>query len=66
MVKDAKPQCDGKWKIIDNEFILLECNEVTNPYEMISSTYMNQKVHKLQIINKKKLKYNNMILKRKN
>lgn len=66
MVKDAKPQCDGRWKIINNEFIILECCEVSNPIEVLSSGYMNQRIHKLKIINKNKLKYSNVVLKRKN
>lgn len=65
MVKDAKPQCNGKWKIIDKEFILLECNESSNPYEMLSSGYMSQKEQKLQVINKNKIKYKDFVLKRK-
>lgn len=65
MVKDAKPQCEGKWKIIDKEFILLECKESSNPYEMLSSGYMSEKEHKLQVINKNKIKYKDFVLKRK-
>jgi hypothetical protein len=64
MVKDAKPQCNGKWEIIDKEFILLRCNEDTNPYEMLSSGYMSEKEHKLKIINKNKIKYKKVVLKR--
>lgn len=64
MVKDAKPQCNGKWER-DNEYILLKCNESSDPYEMLSNDYMSQKEHRLQIINKNKLKYKNLVLKRK-
>lgn len=65
MVKDAKPQCEGKWIIIDKEFILLECNESSNPFEMLSSGYMSKKEHKLQVINNDKIKYKDFVLKRK-
>lgn len=64
-VQDAKPQCNGKWKIVDNGFIMLNCNEDTNPYEMLSSGYMSQRENKLQIINKNKIKYKDVVLKRK-
>jgi hypothetical protein len=65
VVKDAKPQCEGKWKIIDKEFILLECKESSNPYEMLSSGYMSEKEHKLRIIDKNKIEYKDLVLKRK-
>lgn len=63
--QDAQPQCNGAWKMVDNEFILLKCGEDANPYEMISSGYMSEKAHKLQVINKNKIKYKDVVLKRK-
>ena len=61
----GNPQCTGKWKFMDNEFVMLKCNEDTNPYEMLSSGYMSEKEHKLQVIGKNKIKYKDVILKRK-
>ncbi|PIF02231.1 MAG: hypothetical protein CR996_01235 [Draconibacterium sp.] len=61
----GKPQCTGKWKIVDNEFILLECGEITDVTEALSSGYMSQREHKLQIISKNKIKYKDVVLKRK-
>lgn len=61
----GKPQCEGKWKIVDNEFILLECNKDENLYETISNTYMSQKNHKVQVLGKNRLKYNDVVLRRK-
>ena len=63
--KDGQPQCSGKWTIVDDEFVLLECGEDTNPYEMISSHYMSQRGHKLKILSKNKLEYHSVVLKRK-
>lgn len=63
--QDAQPQCKGIWEMVDNEFILLKCCEAANPYEVLSSGYMSEKEHKLQIINKNKIKYKDVVLKRK-
>lgn len=63
-VQDANPQCEGKWKIVGNE-VLLECDEITDPTKMLSSGYMNKREHKLLIVNKDKLKYDGVVLKRK-
>lgn len=62
---EGNPQCTGKWEIVDNVFIMLKCCEDANSYEMLSSVYMSQKEHKLQIINKNKVKYKDVVLKRK-
>ena len=62
---EGKPQCEGKWEIVDNEFILLECDIDENPYETVTNTYMSQKTHKLQVLGKNRLKYNDVILRRK-
>ena len=61
---DANPQCQGKWGIVDNE-ILLECEEGKNPYEMLSSGYLSEREHRFQILSKNKLKYKDIVLKRK-
>jgi len=60
---DARPQCKGKWKLEGNE-VLIECEEA-QVYEMISSGYLSQREHSFQVLNKNKLKYNGMVLKRK-
>jgi hypothetical protein len=62
---EGSSQCIGKWEILDSVFIMLKCNEDTNPYEMLTSGYMSEKEHKLQVINKNKIKYKDVVLKRK-
>ena len=62
---EGSSQCIGKWKILDSIFIMLKCNEDTNPYEMLSSGYMSQKEYKLQIISKNRIRYKDVVLKRK-
>jgi hypothetical protein len=55
--------CMGKWELI-NDSIILNCNE--EPIESrISSGYMFQREHELQIISRNRLKYNDIILRRK-
>ena len=61
----GEPQCNGKWKIIDNEFIFLECYKMTDISEALTSGYMSQRKHKVQIISKNKIKYKDIVLKRK-
>lgn len=63
-VQDGNPKCKGNWKIEGNEFLMLECVE-TNVFEALTNGYMNQREHTIQIINKNKLKLNNVVLKRK-
>jgi hypothetical protein len=64
-VKDGQPQCNGTWELVDNEFIHLKCYEITDVTEALSSGYMNQREHKLQVVNRNKLKYKDVVLKRK-
>lgn len=61
----GNPQCEGRWEIIDSEFILLKCNELTDVTEALTNGYMSQREHKIQIIGKNKIKYKDVILKRK-
>jgi hypothetical protein len=64
-VKDGQPQCSGMWEIVGNEFIFLKCNEITDIIETLTNAYMSKREHKVEIINKNKLKYNDVVLKRK-
>lgn len=63
--QDANPTCIGKWKKSDDFVISLYCDDVEDTTEMLSSGYMNEKEHKVQIISKNKLKFKNVLLKRK-
>ena len=60
----GNPQCEGKWKIADNNFIFLKCNEITDVTETLTNGYMSQREHNLNIISKNKIKYKNVVLKR--
>ena len=63
--QDANPQCSGKWKIEDGKFVVLKCDEVKDVTETLTNGYMNKREYKLLIINKNKIKYNDVVLKRK-
>ena len=54
--------CSGDWKIAKNK-ILLECGEVTDPVKALTRGGMDG-VQEFRIINKNKLKYKDVILKR--
>ncbi|MDB4334844.1 hypothetical protein OAA06_00645 [bacterium] len=61
----GKPQCEGKWEIVDCNFIFLKCNEITDVTETLTNGYMSQREHKVEIISKNKIKYKDVLLKRK-
>ena len=59
----AMPQCKGTWVLKGGE-VLIECEEA-EAYEMISSGYLSQREHTFKVLNKNKLEYQKMVLKRK-
>lgn len=61
----VSPQCKGKWKVAGGNIILLECEEITYSYEVLSTNYMAQRKYQIYILQQDKLKYNNIILARK-
>lgn len=60
--QDANPTCVGKWKKTNDNEIQLMCNDTESPTEMLSSGYMNEREHKIEIISKNKIKFKNVIL----
>ncbi|MCI1720030.1 MAG: hypothetical protein LKM37_03275 [Bacteroidales bacterium] len=62
--QDARPKGVGKWKIIDTCFISLELEE-PSVEECLTSGYMSERKIKMRIININKIKYKDVILKRK-
>lgn len=64
-VKDGQPQCDGIWEIVNDKYILLKCGEITDITETLTNGYMSKREHEINIINKNKLRYNDVVLKRK-
>lgn len=65
-MQDANPQCDGKWELKDKKYIYLECDETTDVGVILSSGNMKEKNYKLEVIDKNKIRFKDVILKRKN
>lgn len=65
IVQDAMPQCRGKWRLENNKFIILDCYEAL-AWEKMTNGYMNNRNYIIKILNKDKLKCDNVVLKRKN
>ena len=63
--QDANPSCIGKWEKSNGSEIHLKCDDVENPTETISSSYMNEREHKIEIISSNKLRFKNTVLNRK-
>jgi|GEM_PF-1097704 len=63
-IQDARPRGVGKWRIIDKDFLLLECGE-PSVEEGLTSGYMNERKIKMKVINMNKIKYKDVTLKRK-
>ena len=57
------PQCKGTWKL-EGDQVLIECEEA-QVYEALSSGYMSEREHTFKVLNKNKLEYQGMVLKRK-
>lgn len=60
--QDARPRCEGNWKIIGNKTINLQCEEVSDVTETLSNGYMNEREHDLEIVSVKKLKFKGVTL----
>lgn len=61
----GKPQCKGKWEIVDSIYIILKCDKVSDVTETLTNGYMKQREYKMQIISQNKIRYNEVVLKRK-
>jgi hypothetical protein len=62
--QDAKPQCNGKWQYLGKDTLVLKCNEVENISETLNNGYMTDREKKVRIINRNRLKLDQIILKR--
>lgn len=63
-MQDANPQCNGQWELKDN-YIYLKCEESENIGEILSSGHMKEKNHKLEVVNRNRIKFKDVVLKRK-
>lgn len=62
--QDANPKCNAEWELKANN-ILLKCYKSNNIIEMLSSGYMKKKEYHLKLLNRNKIEFENVILKRK-
>jgi len=58
---ETKSQCHGKWKYLTKDTILLHCDTEYFP-DIISSGYMSKRMHKIVVIDKNHIKYEQIIL----
>lgn len=58
---EAQPQCIGKWRLVNKNTIKLICNE-QEVYAMLTNGYMNERVHRVKILDTQRVKFNNTIL----
>ena len=59
---EVKSGCEGTWRVIDNDTILLQCS-APKPFEELQGGYMSEREKKVSILSKRKLKMGNVTLK---
>lgn len=59
---EVKSGCDGTWRVVDSETILLQCS-APKPLEELQGGYMSEREKKVTILSKRKLKMGNVTLK---
>ncbi len=58
----ARSGCAGKWELI-KDTLVLRCNEESFPAQ-ISSGYMNEREKRIRVINRNKIKYERIVMRR--
>lgn len=58
---EGSGSCNGKWKIVNGNQVILECNKATG-LESLTSGYISDRIMTLKIIKPKKLKLDNVIM----
>ncbi|RKN75913.1 hypothetical protein D7Z94_24945 [Ulvibacterium marinum] len=62
--QDANPKCEGSWEL-NWQSVYLKCNESDDIGEILSSGNMPDKEHKLEVINRNRIKFKNVVLTRR-
>jgi len=60
---EVNSTCQGKWKYLSKDTILLQCNEDLSA--KLQSGYMSTRVRKIIVLNKNRLQIDKIVLKRK-
>lgn len=50
------PTCNGKWSIINNDTLFIQCGKEKDPFAPLARGYMGLRERKIKIINSNKLK----------
>jgi len=58
---EGSGSCIGKWRIVNSNQVILECNKAT-VIESLASGYISDRIMTLKIIKPKKLKLDNVIM----
>ncbi len=61
---EADAKCHGKWTYLSKDSILLKCDSDTIP-ETIAGGYISNREQKILVLNNKKIKLQNVILRKK-
>lgn len=60
----ANPKCKGEWQLINGRYILLTCKKDSSKFNSFNTLYMTPKECKIKVLNKNKLKFSGLVLKR--
>jgi hypothetical protein len=58
---DSKSECQGKWKYLSKDTLLLKCDTESFP-AIISSGYISERQQKVILMDNNQIKYNQVIL----
>ena len=61
---DVKKTCSGLWKSIDENLILLTCNEGKDT-DVLLSSYMTEREIEVKVLNSTRINYKGILLKKK-
>lgn len=61
----ASVGCDGKIIMDKESLMLIKCDSIKEKEELIATGYMKQREHKIKIISRNKIKYKDIILRKK-
>ena len=62
---EVKSSCDGTWRMVGDDTILLKCFP-PNPSEQLQGGYMSNRERKIAVLNNRKLRIDNLVLKSSN
>jgi hypothetical protein len=64
--QDAVPECSGNWRYFTKDTLELTCSALNDIAKSLTNGYMTERNHKVGVINKNKLKLDNVVLRKTN